>query len=59
MADITFKYSDFPEIEEDENITTVINANHTIEQATIEQITKLLKSFDEDSDEVTITVKRK
>lgn len=59
MADITFKYSDFPEIEEDENVTTVINANHTIEQATIEQITKLLKSFDDDSDEVTITVKRK
>lgn len=59
MADITFKYSDFPEIEEDGNTTTVINANHTVEQATIEQITKLLKSFDENDDEITITVKRK
>lgn len=59
MANIIFKYSDFPEIEEDGNITTVINTSHTIEQATVEQITKLLKSFDENDDEITITVKRK
>ena len=58
MADITFKYSDFPEIE-DGNTTTVISASHTIEQATVEQITKLLKSFDENDDEIVITVKRK
>lgn len=59
MADITFKYSDFPEIEEYGNTTTVISASHTIEQATVEQITKLLKSFDENDDEIVITVKRK
>lgn len=59
MADITFKYSDFQEIEKDGNTTTVISASHTIEQATVEQITKLLKSFDENDDEVVITVKRK
>lgn len=59
MADITFKYSDFPEIEEDGNTTTVISASHTIEQATVEQITKLIKSFDENDDEIVITVKRK
>lgn len=59
MADITFKYSDFPEIEKDGNTTTVISASHTIEQATVEQITKLLKSFDENDDEIVITVKRK
>lgn len=59
MADITFKYSDFPEIKEDGNTTTVVSASHTIEQATVEQITKLLKSFDENDDEIVITVKRK
>lgn len=59
MADITFKYSDFPEIKEDGNTMTVISASHTIEQATVEQITKLLKSFDENDDEIVITVKRK
>lgn len=59
MADITFKYSDFPEIEEGGNTTTVISTSHTIEQATVEQITKLLKSFDENDDEIVITVKRK
>lgn len=59
MADITLKYSDFPEIEEDGNTTTVISTSHTIEQATVEQITKLLKSFDENDDEIVITVKRK